>query len=357
MKRAKSPSKRNSEDDDDDDSPYGSPSIKRTCLPSSSVPLPRVPGEAKSVFAALDGGDPNASLAVLQILLEELKVIPAYFKDAKILLDMQELIMHLHGCSLNGAKMRIKKIKKDQKSSLILDKYHVPGSCGHPKVAMELRHVLEYVLAQKGEVASGIRRSLLSIATCILSGDRSVVPTIHAIIDNIRDETTVTSTTSVPNNAQVSREELLRAHLFAHYRQAVPHQRASISQDDNYDQQLRMQVLEDNVDFDLLDAFTKRIDRELPKEALDDDVRFVYCIRVRGTNRVKIGFSKDPHQRLATLQTAHADLLDLELVIKTRDYRTLERELHHKHRGRRIRGEWFAFDESFDFSANIYKKK
>ena len=43
--------------------------------------------------------------------IDELKVIPAYFKDAKILLDMQELIMHLHGCSLNGAKMRIKKNK------------------------------------------------------------------------------------------------------------------------------------------------------------------------------------------------------------------------------------------------------
>ena len=167
MKRAKSPSKRNSEDDDDDDSPYGSPSIKRTCLPSSSVPLPRVPGEAKSVFAALDGGDPNASLAVLQILLEELKVIPAYFKDAKILLDMQELIMHLHGCSKQSAKVRI----SQGKINLTLEKVQVSSRGGHPKVAMELRHVLEYVLAQKGEVASTLRRSLIEIASRAAAGD------------------------------------------------------------------------------------------------------------------------------------------------------------------------------------------
>ena len=84
-----------------------------------------------------------------------------------------------------------------------------------------------------------------------------------------------------------------------------------------------------------------------------DDVRFVYCIRVRGTNRVKIGFSKDPVQRLATLQTAHADLLDLELIQRTRDYRILERDLHHKHRGKQIRGEWFTFAEGVNLSAEM----
>ena len=69
----------------------------------------------------------------------------------------------------------------------------------------------------------------------------------------------MTSTTSVPNTAQVSSEDLLRAHLSAHYQQAVPHQRAQISRDEEDDQQLRIQVTEDNVDFDLLDAFTEDI--------------------------------------------------------------------------------------------------
>ena len=79
----------------------------------------------------------------------------------------------------------------------------------------------------------------------------------------------------------------------------------------------------------------------------DGDVRLVYCIRVRGTNRVKIGFS------LATLQTAHADLLDLESIQRTCDYRDLEKELHRKHDGRRIRGEWFTFPEGVNLSAEM----
>jgi hypothetical protein len=94
------------EDDDDEDSAYVQPSSKRRCIPEDGHKS-RIPNEAKSVFAALDGGDPNASLAVLQILLEKLKIIPAYYQDAKILLDMQELIMHLHGCSKDSAKKRI----------------------------------------------------------------------------------------------------------------------------------------------------------------------------------------------------------------------------------------------------------
>ena len=168
-----------------------------------------------------------------------------------------------------------------------------------------------------------------------------------------RDETTETSTTTTPNAANVSAVELLETHRAAHSQQAVPHQQAAVSRDD--DDTLRVQVCEGRVDFDLLDAFTKRVDRELPVDP-PDDVRFVYCIRVRGTNRVKIGFSKDPIQRLATLQTAHADLLDLESIQRTCDYQALEKELHHKHRGRKIRGEWFAFAEGVNLSAKVYIK-
>ena len=133
---------------------------------------------------------------------------------------------------------------------------------------------------------------------------------------------------------------------------AVPQQQADVSRDGD-DDALRVQVSEGKVDFDLLEVFAKRVDQELPMEPPDDDVRFVYCIRVRGTNRVKIGFSKDPMRRLATLQTAHADLLDLELVLCTCDYRALEKELHRKHNGRRIRGEWFAFPKGINLSAEM----
>ena len=122
----------------------------------------------------------------------------------------------------------------------------------------------------------------------------------------------------------------------------MPQQQADVSRDGD-DDALRVQVSEGKVDFDLLEAFTKRVDQELPMESPDDDVRFVYCIRVRGTNRVKIGFSKDPMRRLAALQTAHA----------TCDYRALEKELHRKHNGKQIRGEWFAFPKGVNLSAEM----
>jgi hypothetical protein len=308
-------------------------------------------GESKTIFSVLDGGNPNASLAIFQVLLEELKLIPAYFQDARILLDMQELEMHLHGCTLNGAKMRIKELKQGQHNQMLC-KYRVPGSRGgHPKVVMELKHVAKYILAQKGEVADALRASLFSVATRILSGDRSVLPTVHAIIDTIRDETTVTSTTTVPNADNVSADQLLDAHRASHCTQSVSYQETIVSRSEEEDDDtLRVQITEGQVNFDLLEAFTRRVDQDLlaTKESHDDDARFVYCIRVRGTNRVKIGFSKDPYQRLATLQTAHADLLDLELTKRTRNYRILERELHYKHRDKRIRGEWFAFADDVD---------
>jgi hypothetical protein len=115
------------------------------------------------------------------------------------------------------------------------------------------------------------------------------------------------------------------------------------------DKALRDQIAEGNVDLDTLNSFTQRLDHaEVPLEH-PDDARFVYAIRVRGTNRVKIGFSKDPMQLLATLQAAHAGLLDLELIMRTHEYRALESALHHKHRGRRIGRSWFCFEENINF--------
>jgi hypothetical protein len=185
MKRAKSPSKHNIhagegdyekylEDDDGDDSPYGSPSIKRTCLPSSkSVQSPSVPGDAKSVFAVLDGGDPNACLAIFRQLLEALKTIPLYYKDTRILLDMQELEMLVHGCGASTASTRISRLREGSQNG-ILEKVKIPGRPGHPKVGIELRNVLEYVVAQKGEVASALRRSLIEIASRAVAGDQDL---------------------------------------------------------------------------------------------------------------------------------------------------------------------------------------
>ena len=130
-------------------------------------------GESKTIFGVLDGGNPNASLAIFKVILEQLKNIQMYFQDDKILLDMQELVMHLHGCLKQAANERISQFQKYQ-HNLILSKYRIPGSRGTGKVAMELRYVLEYVIAQKGEVAATLRRSLIEIACRATAGDQDL---------------------------------------------------------------------------------------------------------------------------------------------------------------------------------------
>jgi hypothetical protein len=138
-------------------------------------------GESKTIFGVLDGGNPNASLAIFKVILEQLKNIQMYFKDTRILLDMQELVMHLHGCSKQGANIRILRLKENSRNGIlensrngILEKYRVPGSSGTGKVAIELRYMLEYVLAQKGEVAATLRRSLIEIACRATAGDQDL---------------------------------------------------------------------------------------------------------------------------------------------------------------------------------------
>jgi hypothetical protein len=121
-----------------------------------------------------------------------------------------------------------------------------------------------------------------------------------------------------------------------------------ISQADE-DRILRDHIKEGKFDFDMLDAFTRRLDHEEIPKVQPYDVRFVYAIRVRGTNRVRIGFSKDPLQHLVPLLTAYPGLLELELIMRTREYKALESALYHKHRGRRISRSWFCFEENTNF--------
>lgn len=256
--------------------------------------------------------------------------------------------MHLHGCSKQGANDRIARLKAEFMWCESFEKVKIPGCRGTGKVAMELCHVLGYVLSQNCALSTSLRAQQTSLSNLLHREGRAALPTLHAMFDQIHGEKTVTSTTTAANATNVSPEDLLTAHCAAHAEQAVPHQQVRVSRDEDDEETLRVQLVEGTVNYDLLESFTRRLDREAEEERDSEDVRFVYCIRVRGTNRVKIGFSRDPAQRLATLQTAHADLLDLELILRTSDYRARESELHRKHSGRRIRGEWFAFDLDAD---------
>lgn len=65
---------------------------------------------------------------------------------------------------------------------------------------------------------------------------------------------------------------------------------------------------------------------------------FVYFIRAAGA--VKVGWAKDPEQRLRELQTGNPDRMVLLRVIPAE--KTLEGDLHQYYAPWRLNGEWFA---------------
>lgn len=65
----------------------------------------------------------------------------------------------------------------------------------------------------------------------------------------------------------------------------------------------------------------------------------VYFLRQRGTNFVKIGWAKDPADRLKTLQTGSPS--DFELMATREGGAKEEAVLHRRFAGSNVRGEWF----------------
>ncbi len=66
---------------------------------------------------------------------------------------------------------------------------------------------------------------------------------------------------------------------------------------------------------------------------------YVYFIAGEGTP-VKIGLSNAPHERLASLQTAH--WMKLSIVAKVEGGQADEREYHRQFAAHRLHGEWFT---------------
>ncbi len=69
----------------------------------------------------------------------------------------------------------------------------------------------------------------------------------------------------------------------------------------------------------------------------------VYFIRNSRTESIKVGYSVDPYERLATLQTGNEDTLTMEAVMP--GGMEVEKRLHHRWEAHSIRGEWFEPDQ------------
>lgn len=64
------------------------------------------------------------------------------------------------------------------------------------------------------------------------------------------------------------------------------------------------------------------------------------------SNRVKIGMSVDPHDRVRQLQTGNPNLLVLRHATKYFEYKDLEKTMHEICKDLRVLGEWFEITES-----------
>lgn len=68
---------------------------------------------------------------------------------------------------------------------------------------------------------------------------------------------------------------------------------------------------------------------------------FVYAIRVRGFDLVKIGYSTAPTRRFVQLEAGSGMVGGLDLILRVPGSRRLERRLHDRFAAQRLFGEWF----------------
>jgi Meiotically up-regulated gene 113 len=103
---------------------------------------------------------------------------------------------------------------------------------------------------------------------------------------------------------------------------------------------------------DIFDGRSRR-----SKSAKDGYVdSLVYFVQGKNTKNIKIGFSRDPTSRIATLQCGSSEeLVPLKWI---RGGKPLEKELHEKFSHLRLHGEWFRSDpELIDYIGNLIIKE
>ena len=78
---------------------------------------------------------------------------------------------------------------------------------------------------------------------------------------------------------------------------------------------------------------------------------------LKANDRIKIGYSHDPSDRIPSIQTSSPYELEVLLIIETNQDE--ERELHARFRDLRRSGEWFQFDEPIRnyIESNIHRDR
>lgn len=72
---------------------------------------------------------------------------------------------------------------------------------------------------------------------------------------------------------------------------------------------------------------------------------YVYLAEAEGTNKYKIGISKNPKKRIDSLQVGNGEKLVLIKEFKTKHNFVLESALHRNFSSKHVVGEWFELTE------------
>lgn len=83
----------------------------------------------------------------------------------------------------------------------------------------------------------------------------------------------------------------------------------------------------------------------LPESIPLKNITFIYFFKAVNLNRVKIGMSRNVHNRLGTMQSASPDQLELIKIIRTNDQYPDDMAVHALFPHLRVHGEWFELTE------------
>jgi hypothetical protein len=290
------------------------------------------------------------------------------FKSCRITLDglisIIDAIRYFRECSPAYAKRLWQLQYHDTKffSSGIPVEFHQFSSRGGPKTPVAAFNVLLRILALvPGPQGKALRKAQADVSTRALAGDLTLVADIIATGDVSNKTKTFATITSTSHDSLVTHTEHQDAHISC--ATATAGSKRSREQTTScmtsivskYQRTQDVNVYSTWIDgSSLIDQYWDAQNEAQCKNGLGDS-RIVYFIRQIGTTMVKVGFSRDPSNRLRTLQCGNAFDLRIEHQVATTHYQELESCLHAflTKEGKHVRREWFDIASDTDFDAIV----
>ena len=214
--------------------------------------------------------------------------------------------------------------------------------------------VVKFALTSQNKYAKNFAnwliREVIPLARRAKAGDHSLLKYILDRSDELNSTTTLTTCTTFPrahdnSDVTISQHTVLaqqHAHEFLHSSKDQDKRMLSSFVDERgvVSSQWTSAII-------ALDELWADLEENFPEE----DPRSVYFIRMLDTDLVKVGFSKNVHTRLASLQIGCGIELTIEFSFLTEKYRSNEQALHKYLKQSNVRGEWHRIPKDVDYFA------